>query len=349
MSGPEWGPALKRDDVELLDLPLLSHDYDQGDIGHRLYVRAAQMTQPCAEGLRRWRADAVVSDTLVTCGGWAAAVVGLPWIELIPHALQDLSRDLPPPGTGLAPGRTPLGRGRDALLRRMTSRSLTLAAAQRADARASIGLATEQAPVARLVATLPALEPQRRDWPSNTHVVGPLVWDPCDVDLEHPPGNEPLVFVSASTVPGRSLGLLETALLSLRNVRLVCTTLSSYDGVLPAWARVGPGRQQPLLDAAAVMVSGAGNGILCKGLEAGLPLVLVPGWGDQKENAARVSRLGAAVVLPPRRFTADRLTDAVARALTVPSLADASVAVSRTGDGLGADYAAALALGALTG
>src|SRR5436190_4072911 len=156
LSGPEWSTALKRDDVEPLDLPLLSHDHDRGDIGHRLYVRAAEMAPPCAEMLRRWRADAVVSDTLVTCGSWAAALCGLPWVELIPHALQDLSRDLPPPGTGLTVGRSPVGRTRDAFLRRMTARSLGAAAEQRAAARRTIGLGSEQAPVARLVATLPA-------------------------------------------------------------------------------------------------------------------------------------------------------------------------------------------------
>src|SRR3954453_15966057 len=146
LSGPEWAAALRRDDVELLDLPLLSHDFDHGDIGHRLYVRAAEMAPPCADILRRWRADAVVSDTLVTCGAWAAALCNLPWVELVPHALQDLSRDLPPPGAGLPPGRSPLGRGRDAFLRRMTQRSLNLAHGQRGDARRSIGLTEEQVP-----------------------------------------------------------------------------------------------------------------------------------------------------------------------------------------------------------
>src|SRR4051812_23635799 len=209
LSGPEWATGLKRDDIEPLDLPLLSHDYDIGDIGHRLYVRAAEMAPLCATTLRTWRADAVVSDTLVTCGGWAAALCGLPWVELIPHALQDLSRDLPPPGTGLPPGRTPVGRARDAFLRRMTQRSLDLARTQRDEARRSINVAHEQPPAVRLVATLPAFEPARSDWPEGTHVVGPLVWDPAEADLDLPPGDEPLVFVSASTVPGRSLGLLE--------------------------------------------------------------------------------------------------------------------------------------------
>jgi UDP:flavonoid glycosyltransferase YjiC (YdhE family) len=340
LSGPEWSSALKRDDVESLALPLLSHDFDDGDIGHRLYARAAQMAPPCAETLRRWRADVAVSDTLVTCGGWAAALCGLPWVELIPHALQDLSRDLPPSGTGLPPGRTPLGRARDAVLRRMTARSLALATGQRAEARQTFGLPREQPPVARLVATLPALEPARTDWPANTSIVGPLVWDPAQADLDPPPGDDPLVFVSASTVPGRTLGLLETALAGLRGVRLVCTTLSSYEQPLPPWAVVGVGRQQPLLDAASVMVAGAGNGIVCKGLVAGLPMVLVPGWGEQKENAARAARLGAAVVIRPARLAPETLKAAVSTVLGDPSYTAASQRFGATDDVLGADFAA---------
>jgi UDP:flavonoid glycosyltransferase YjiC (YdhE family) len=340
LSGPEWSSALKRDDVEPLELPLLSHDYDRGDIGHRLYGRAAEMAPPCAELLRHWKADAVVSDTLVTCGGWAASTCGLPWVELIPHALQDLSRDLPPPGTALPAGRTPVGRARDAWLRRMTARSLALASEQRAAARRVIGLDSEESPVVRLVATLPALEPPRSDWPGRTHIVGPLVWDPADVDLELPPGDAPLVFVSASTVPGRALGLLETALEALHGVRLVCTTLSAYDGPLPSWARVGVGRQRPLLDAASVMVSGAGNGIVCKGLSVGLPMALVPGWGEQKENAARASRFGAAITIRPQKLSADRLRVAVARLLGDSSYADASRLAGASGAALGATYAA---------
>src|SRR5436190_7850767 len=120
------------------------------------------------------------------------------------------------------------------------------------------------------------------------------------------------------------MGLLETALVALRGVRLVCTTLTSYDGPLPPWASVGVGRQQPLLDAASVLVSGAGNGIVCKGLSAGLPMVLVPGWGDQKENAARAARLGAALVIRPNKLTPERLRSAVVRALSDPAQAAAS-------------------------
>ena len=143
------------------------------------------------------------------------------------------------------------------------------------------------------------------------------------------------------------MGLLESALAGLRGLRLVCTTLSPYDGALPSWARVGPGRQQPLLDAAQVMVAGAGNGIVCKGLAAGLPMVLVPGWGEQKENAARAARLGAAIVIPPRRVTPDGLRRALARVLSDPGYSVASHSAGATAAGLGAEYAASTVVHAL--
>src|SRR4051812_16308619 len=187
LSGPEWKAPLARDGVESIELPLLSHDHDHGDIGHRLYGRAAEMAPPCADVLTTWRADAVVSDTLATCGGWAAALTGLPWVELVPHPLTDLSRDLPPPGSGLAPGRGPFGRARDRWLRRMTARSLAVAEQQRDQARRSIGLADRYPPRVRLVATLPALEPARSDWPADAHGDGPLVLDPAQRDADLPP------------------------------------------------------------------------------------------------------------------------------------------------------------------
>jgi UDP:flavonoid glycosyltransferase YjiC (YdhE family) len=103
---------------------------------------------------------------------------------------------------------------------------------------------------------------------------------------------------------------------------------------------VGPGRQQPLLDLASVLVSGAGNGIVCKGLSAALPMALVPGWGEQKENAARAARIGAAVVIRPGRLTPERLRRAVDRLLGDSAYRSASRRAGDTGAGLGPAYAA---------
>jgi len=81
---------------------------------------------------------------------------------------------------------------------------------------------------------------------------------------------------------------------------------------------------------AAVVVSGGGHGLLARALLAGVPLVLVPGAGDQRDLARRAARLGAAVVIE-RPLTAARLARAIHRALTDPGLRAAARTVQRAG------------------
>jgi UDP:flavonoid glycosyltransferase YjiC (YdhE family) len=61
----------------------------------------------------------------------------------------------------------------------------------------------------------------------------------------------------------------------------------------------GTARQDDVLGDAAVVVCGAGHGMLAKALLAGVPVVTVPGGGDQWELANRVSRAGAGVIVRP--------------------------------------------------
>jgi UDP:flavonoid glycosyltransferase YjiC (YdhE family) len=350
-SGDDWAQHIAAEGLTYLRLPFVDGAGDIADFGYRLHDLQAQMAPLLAAEVGAWGAEAVVADTLTACGHFAAQLLRLPWVELVPHPLQDVSADLPPPGNGLAPAYNRLHRLRDEIMRRQTGRSLRLAAEQRARAGASIGLDGSWVRRGRLVASLPALEFPRTDWPADTVVVGPLVWDPAREDLPLPEGSGPLVFVSASTVPGRSFGLLDAALEGLdgAGMRLVCTTLERYDGPLPPWARVGPGRQAPLLGAASVQLSGAGNGILCKGLCAGLPLVLVPGEGDQRENAARAALLGAAEVIPPDEVTPARIHQALRQVLGARRYRSASRRAAATGRGLGVERAVAVTEGLLTG
>src|SRR5207247_684445 len=93
-------------------LPLLSVENSrQGpardtDVGFRLHGRAAAMAPALAELLAADRPRLVVADTLTVAGGFAAELIGVPWVELLPHPLYLPSVALPPPGSGLAPGRT---------------------------------------------------------------------------------------------------------------------------------------------------------------------------------------------------------------------------------------------------
>jgi len=302
----------------------------EADIGRWLHDRAAELARDLVPTLGALSPDLVVSDVLATCGGMAAELSGLPWVELSPHPLYLPSRGLPPIGSGLAPGVGVGGRLRDALLRRATARSLRQGHRQRAAARRGIGLpATDPGPAARLIATLPALEVPRPDWPAQAHVVGPLLWDPVPTGLTPPPGDQPLVMVAPSTAVNGATDMLSATLAALDNlgVRAAISTFQPPDG-LPDWARAGAGGQDELLRQADVVVCGAGHGLLAKALLAGVPVVAVPGGGDQWELANRAARQGSAVVVRPP--TADAVREAVVKVLGDPRFAAAAAAAAKT-------------------
>jgi UDP:flavonoid glycosyltransferase YjiC (YdhE family) len=331
-TGHRWLSRLGADGLRAVDLPGARAGADDPDIdwGYRLHGRAAAAAPALAELLREDRAELVVADTLTASGGLAAELVGLPWVELLPHPLQTVSVALPPPGTGLAPGRTPVGRARDAVLRWLHARSVEQGRRQRAAARVSIGLAaTDPGPAYRLVATLPVLEPYRPDWPARTEVIGPLHWEPAESELRPPSGSGPLVFVSPPTAASGRTGVMGAVLAAagylrsaplpaMDGLRVAATVLAPEPGLAPPpWASVGLGRQAPLLAAASVVVAGGGHGMVSKALAAGVPLVLLPGGGDQRDLSRRVARLGAGITIE-REATPRRLAAAIARVLTDP-------------------------------
>src|SRR6185312_13001389 len=157
--------------------------------------------------------DLIVSDVITACGALAAEIVGLPWVELNPHPLYLPSKGLPPIGSGLAPGVGLGGRLRDAVMRRLTARSLREGLRHRAAARVGVGLpATGVEPMRRLIATLPALEVPRPDWPDEAVVVGPLHFEPTAAELTLPAGDGPVVVVAPSTATTGTQGLAAMAL-----------------------------------------------------------------------------------------------------------------------------------------
>jgi UDP:flavonoid glycosyltransferase YjiC (YdhE family) len=336
-----------------MDLPMVPPAPGES-LGARLWVRSVAMTRLLTPLLAEWHPDLVLADTLTMCGTFAAAVLEVPCIEVLPHPLQDASVGLPPNGIGLAAGTWWLTRRRDALLRRLTAPALARGAVEKAEALAALGLGSAD-PVLRLVGTLPALEPARPDWPANAHVVGALEWEPPGADPTLPEGDGPLVAVASSTAsgPGHS-DLLTSTLQAVRVLRtqgqparVCCMGLSpaAHPGELEPWATVSPGRQSVLLDQAAVLVCGGGGGILAKALRRGLPVIGSPGPGDQKENLARVARLGAGVVL--REPSQEHIATALQKVLSTPGYAEAARAAGRTAEGLGVGYACDLAESAL--
>jgi UDP:flavonoid glycosyltransferase YjiC (YdhE family) len=323
-TGVEWIDAACAAGVATRELAGLAAIDDDVDAGARIHRRAAQMAVLNAPALRELAPDLVVSDVITACGGMAAELLGIPWIELNPHPLYLPSRGLPPIGSGLAPGTGLRGRLRDATMRALTARSWRAGLRQRAAVRVEIGLpADDPGPLRRLIATLPALEVPRPDWPPEAVVVGPLHFEPTDRVLEIPPGSGPAVVIAPSTALTGTLGLAEVALGCLipgetlpAGSRLAVSRLSGADLAVPPWAVVGLGRQSLLLAHADLVICGGGHGMVAKTLLAGVPLVVVPGGGDQWEMANRVVRQGSARLIRP--LTADALVAAVNEVLSTP-------------------------------
>ena len=332
LTGTEWldtARAAGVDAVELLGLDPTDAD-DDTDSGAKIHQRAARMAMLNVSQIRDLAPDLVVSDVITACGGMAAELLGVPWVELCPHPLYLPSKGLPPLGSGLAPGTGMRGRLGDAVMRSLTARSVRQGKRQRSAARAGIGLpAHDPGPVRRLIATLPALEVPRPDWPDEAVVVGPLHFEPTSEVLAVPPGDGPLVVVAPSTATTGATGLAELAVECLvpgevlpAGARVAVSRLAGADLTLPPWAVAGLGRQDELLRNADLMICGSGHGIVAKTLLAGVPLVAVPGGGDQWEMANRVVRQGSAQLIRP--LTAEALVAAVREVLSAPRYREAA-------------------------
>lgn len=331
-------------------LPLLAPTEDDDDIGHRLWTRAAVMAVPLADRLRPWTPELVVADTLTRCGAFAAQLLGVPWVELIPHHLDDPADDLPPIGLGRRPARSGLRRADDRRIVGLQRRSLALGASQASGAAASIGLPEVIPAALRLIGTLPGLERPRARWPTDAHVVGPLALDPELPVLAPPPGQLPLVVVTDSTATDvdRQLGAVALRALARMDLRLVVTsTLAPAHRT--ARVVVGRGPHAPLLAEAALAVGFGGAGFVSKAATAGVPMVVIPLQGDQREGAARLRDAGAGRVVPLRALRPTRLRWAVIRHLTDPDAAASARRLAAEAEQLGPDLAARLVEAVLIG
>lgn len=321
-TSPRWFDAARDAGIGVRRLKGLAPraEDDDNDAGARIHQRAAHISTEILPDLSAMLPELVVSDVLTAGGGMAAERLRLPWVELSPHPLYLQSKGLPPIGSGLAAGEGLRGRARDSVLRGLSSRAVRRGEVQREQARASIGLPAEDpGPDARLIATLPALEVPRPDWPENAHLVGPLLWEPTSHILDLPPGDEPLVMVAPSTAQTGQVGLAEAALAAFEGagVRVAISTLDTPPTDLPSWATAGLGRQDELLRHASVVIGGGGHGLLAKTLLSGVPIVTVPGGGDQWELANRAARQGSSLFVRP--LTPEALRDAVKRILDDPA------------------------------
>jgi MGT family glycosyltransferase len=328
----------------------------------RAFARRATAEQPdLRRAIEDLRPRALIVDPL----GWGAMATaqasGLPWALLGHFALPIASRDAPPYGLGLAPGRGPLGRIRDALARRLVLRPLermALPAANRA--RADEGLAPlrsadelfgRTAPLVLLFTAEP-FEYPRSDWPPAVRLVGPGTFDPpADEPDWLAREKRPVVLVTCSTDFQDDGRLVATTLEALagEDMFVVATTAAVDPATLSAAPNARIERflpHGPVIRRAACVVCHGGQGITQKALAAGVPVVAVPFGRDQFEVARRVEIAGAGVRLPAPRLSAKRLRAAVRQA---SDMRDGARLVAAGFASAGGSVAAADALEALAG
>jgi UDP:flavonoid glycosyltransferase YjiC (YdhE family) len=275
--------------------------------------------------------DAVVADILTLAPALAGELEGAPVATLIPHTDPRMPPGAPPYSCGARIPRTAAGRRLWSLADPLLRHGLELGRDELNETRRRLGLP----PLARvhggisealaLVATFPQLE-YPRAWPPNTHVVGPLLWEPPAEGPAPPPGDEPLVLLAPSTSQDAEHRLLRAALAGLAQlpVRVLATwNRRAPDPPLavPANARVvewlSYARTMPSCD---LVVCHGGHGTVARALASGCAVVAVPVAGDMNETAARVDWAGVGVRLPRRLCGARGLSLAVARALARPQL-----------------------------
>ncbi|MGH2795518.1 MAG: glycosyltransferase [Actinomycetota bacterium] len=290
------------------------------------YDDAASQALAMQPLLKELEPDAAVVDVITLGAALGVDLIGIPWATLVVHPLHTPSRVLPPFGYGRAPGRMPPLRLRDAWMRANNRKDLERARTNLNAGRARIGLApVESLDVGLserlvLVATLPALEIARPDWPSVAHLIGPCLWDYPGDAFEPPAGDGPLVLIAPSTAYDGDR-MLDPALDAVRRlgVRAVVTPgAARLPEALPPGVSVVRGVSHSAIHPhVAAEICNGGHGTVVRALSAGVPLVVVPGHGDQQENAYRVERAGAGVQV---RFPSSRSIRAgLARVLGRPS------------------------------
>jgi MGT family glycosyltransferase len=180
-----------------------------------------------------------------------------------------------------------------------------------------------------LVPSVPEFDYERGDLPPSVHYVGPLVWnkhggEPAPGWLDELPSDEPLIHVTEGTMHAGQPFVLRAAVEGLAHGpwQVVITTGRDRDpdtlGLGPIAPNVRVERWVPhsdLLPRTDVLVTTGGGSTTVAGVQAGVPMVVVPTQWDKPENAQRVVEAGMGLRLAPRHCTPARLRRAVARVL----------------------------------
>jgi UDP:flavonoid glycosyltransferase YjiC (YdhE family) len=352
-----WQPHVEAEGLDFAPAPEYQV-FPSGPEPLDFYEAVVHATRDTVPLVRELRPEVVVADILTLAPALAGEIAGARRATLIPHVHPYGLPEFPIYSLGARLPRTSVGRAFWRQAQRAVLRGLERGRVELNHTRSRLGLGPldyVHGGISRelaLVATFPQLEYPRahvphEGWGPNTHVVGPLMWEPPARDVElpgepvsaaigapvdAPPGTPgrgsrtPLVLIAPSTAQDAKHRLLNAALRGLADspVRVLATynrRLPSSALRVPANARVvdwvSYARTMPHCD---LVVCHAGHGTLVRALASGCAVVACPAVGDMNENAARLDWLGAGVRVPRRLLTPRMLRLAVERALERPAI-----------------------------
>jgi UDP:flavonoid glycosyltransferase YjiC (YdhE family) len=343
-------------DVDLADFQLIRRLMDPKR-GSEVIIReilAPALTASFADLSRAARdAALVVTHPVTFAGPLVAESLRLPWVSTVLAPLSFFSaHDLPVfPTMPLAVHRQiqRLGPGFARALIGVAKRMTQSWTQPVVELRRRLGLPDTGNPVfegqfsPRMTLALfsPLFGPPQPDWPPNTRVTGFVFHNG---GLRMPPelaefldsGEPPIVFTLGTSAVGAAGGFYRESAAAATSLGVRAVLLVGRDPAnrprewLPPdimLAESAP--HEELFPRAAAIVHQGGVGTTGQALRSGRPTLIVPHAHDQRDNAFRVMRLGAARVLYPGRYTAARVARELRTLLDDPALSEAA---GRVGD-----------------
>ncbi|HEY2844373.1 MAG TPA: glycosyltransferase [Bryobacteraceae bacterium] len=183
-----------------------------------------------------------------------------------------------------------------------------------------------------LIPSVPELDYNRHDQPSNVHYVGPCIWTkPAGAAasdwLNELPVDRPWVHATEGTAQYQEPFLLRAAARGLSGLpmEVVLTTGQNRDPESLGLHSMAPNvhatrwlSHEDFLPRCAALLTTGGAATVLASLKAGVPLLVVPTFWDKSDNAQRVVEAGVGLRLAPRHCTPDRVRAAVQRLLNEP-------------------------------
>jgi MGT family glycosyltransferase len=288
--------------------------------------------------LEQWKPDAIICDPTM----WAPILIlrekiGIPVAVSCYFACKVPGPEMPPFGLGLPLAR----RWYSKLLYRIIAKAIDLGSGKFRnrgnEIRASYGLPPIRQSVSAhagrmplyMVPTSPEFDYNRRDLPKSVHYIGPCLWkdrqEPTTAALAAIPKDHPWVHVTEGTIHVQEPVVLRAAAAGLSHLpmQVIMTT-----GGNRAPSEIDIGESAPnvhlfrwvshseLLPQTDVLVTTGGAGSVMAGLNAGVPMVVVPTEWDKPEVAQRVVESGAGIRIAPSKCTPQRLREAVEHLLS---------------------------------